>query len=75
MVRTYYIVASLLAVAASSLAIDPASKLAKSIRVPGAYIFQLEDGQVSSLLLLPLFCPSFMLWLVRFFSTPIAQQG
>ncbi|KAG6117699.1 hypothetical protein E4U13_000846 [Claviceps humidiphila] len=45
MVRTYYIVASLLAVAASSLAIDPASKLAKSIRVPGAYIFQLEDGQ------------------------------
>ncbi|KAG6133306.1 hypothetical protein E4U12_002843 [Claviceps purpurea] len=44
MVRAY-IVASLLAAAASSLAADPGSKLARSIRVPGAYIFQLEDGQ------------------------------
>ncbi|KAG6023323.1 hypothetical protein E4U40_004050 [Claviceps sp. LM458 group G5] len=44
MVRTY-IVASLLAAAASSLAADPRSKVAKSVRVPGAYIFQLEDGQ------------------------------
>ncbi|KAG5958742.1 hypothetical protein E4U57_001123 [Claviceps arundinis] len=40
-----YIVASLLTAAASSLAADPGSKVAKSVRVPGAYIFQLEDGQ------------------------------
>ncbi|KAG6117855.1 hypothetical protein E4U13_000737 [Claviceps humidiphila] len=40
-----YIVASLLAAAASSLAADPRSKVAKSIRVPGAYIFELEVGQ------------------------------
>ncbi|KAG6108398.1 hypothetical protein E4U14_003676 [Claviceps sp. LM454 group G7] len=44
MVRPY-IVASLLAAAASSLAADTGSKLAKSVRVPGAYIFELEDGQ------------------------------
>ncbi|KAG6175606.1 hypothetical protein E4U27_006049 [Claviceps purpurea] len=44
MVRTY-ILASLLAVAASSLAADPESTLAKSVQVPGAYIFELEDGQ------------------------------
>ncbi|KAG6149185.1 hypothetical protein E4U37_006981 [Claviceps purpurea] len=44
MVRTY-ILASLLAATASSLAADPGSKLAKSVRVPGAYIFELEDGQ------------------------------
>ncbi|KAG6042894.1 hypothetical protein E4U39_005293 [Claviceps sp. Clav50 group G5] len=41
MVRTY-LVASLFAGVASSLA---ASTVAKSVRVPGAYIFQLEDGQ------------------------------
>ncbi|KAG6106098.1 hypothetical protein E4U31_001031 [Claviceps sp. LM219 group G6] len=40
-----YIVASLLAATASSVAADPRSKVAKSVRVPGAYIFQLEDGQ------------------------------
>ncbi|KAG5913573.1 hypothetical protein E4U61_006753, partial [Claviceps capensis] len=47
MVRTY-IFASLLAAAASSLAsdrTDPRSTLAKSVQVPGAYIFELEDGQ------------------------------
>ncbi|KAG6097392.1 hypothetical protein E4U30_000735 [Claviceps sp. LM220 group G6] len=44
MVRTY-ILALLLAAAASSLAADPGSKLAKSVRVPGAYIFEFEDGQ------------------------------
>ncbi|KAG6117851.1 hypothetical protein E4U13_000733 [Claviceps humidiphila] len=44
MVRAY-IVASLLAAAVSSLADDPGSKLAKSVRVPGAYIFELELGQ------------------------------
>ncbi|KAG5932180.1 hypothetical protein E4U59_007689, partial [Claviceps monticola] len=43
MVRTY-ILASLLAAAASTVAADPGSKLAKSVRVPGAYIFELEDG-------------------------------
>ncbi|KAG6064320.1 hypothetical protein E4U33_006188 [Claviceps sp. LM78 group G4] len=41
MVRTY-LVASLFAAVASSL---EASTVAKSVRVPGAYIFQLEDGQ------------------------------
>ncbi|KAG6133307.1 hypothetical protein E4U12_002844 [Claviceps purpurea] len=44
MVRTY-ILASLLAAAASSLAADPESTLGKSVQVPGAYIFELEDGQ------------------------------
>ncbi|KAG6227823.1 hypothetical protein E4U26_001444 [Claviceps purpurea] len=44
MVRTY-ILASLLAAAASSLAADPEPTLAKSVQVPGAYIFELEDGQ------------------------------
>ncbi|KAG6146199.1 hypothetical protein E4U28_000953 [Claviceps purpurea] len=44
MIRAY-LVASLLAAAASSLASDPGSKVARSFRVPGAYIFQLQDGQ------------------------------
>ncbi|KAG5914438.1 hypothetical protein E4U61_005700, partial [Claviceps capensis] len=44
MVRTY-ILAPLLAAAASTLASDPRSTLAKSVQVPGAYIFELEDGQ------------------------------
>ncbi|KAG5938401.1 hypothetical protein E4U59_003800 [Claviceps monticola] len=44
MVRTC-LVASLLAAAASSLAAGPRSKGAKSVRVPGAYIFELESGQ------------------------------
>ncbi|KAG6095501.1 hypothetical protein E4U30_002411 [Claviceps sp. LM220 group G6] len=44
MVRTY-IVALLLAAAVSSLAARPRSKAAKSVRIPGAYIFELENGQ------------------------------
>ncbi|KAG5953461.1 hypothetical protein E4U58_000391, partial [Claviceps cyperi] len=44
MIRAY-LVASLLAAVVSSLAADPRSKIAKSVRVPGAYILQLEDGQ------------------------------
>ncbi|KAG6117700.1 hypothetical protein E4U13_000847 [Claviceps humidiphila] len=44
MVRTY-LVALLLAAAASSLAAGPRPKVAKSVRVPGAYIFELENGQ------------------------------
>ncbi|KAG6072405.1 hypothetical protein E4U16_005364 [Claviceps sp. LM84 group G4] len=40
-----YILASLLAAVASSLAADPKSTPTKSARVPGAYIFELEDGQ------------------------------
>ncbi|KAG6065101.1 hypothetical protein E4U33_005962, partial [Claviceps sp. LM78 group G4] len=44
MVRTC-VVALLLAAVASSLAAEPGSKVTKSVRVPGAYIFQLEDGQ------------------------------
>ncbi|KAG5987990.1 hypothetical protein E4U52_006998 [Claviceps spartinae] len=40
-----YIVALLLVAASSSLAADTGSKLAKSVRVPGAYIFELDDGQ------------------------------
>ncbi|KAG6027485.1 hypothetical protein E4U19_001981 [Claviceps sp. Clav32 group G5] len=44
MVRIY-LVASLLAAAASSLAAGPRSKVAKSVRVPGAYIFELENDQ------------------------------
>ncbi|KAG6313820.1 hypothetical protein E4U44_002230 [Claviceps purpurea] len=44
MVRTC-LVASLLAAAASSLAAGPRSKGAKSVRVPGAYIFELQSGQ------------------------------
>ncbi|KAG6058762.1 hypothetical protein E4U17_007567 [Claviceps sp. LM77 group G4] len=44
MVRIY-LVASLLAAAASSLAAGQRSKVAKSVRVPGAYIFELENDQ------------------------------
>ncbi|KAG6170215.1 hypothetical protein E4U51_001028 [Claviceps purpurea] len=44
MVRTS-LVASLLVAAASSLAAGTRSRGAKSVRVPGAYIFQLEEGQ------------------------------
>lgn len=44
MVRTSLFV-SLLAAAASTLAADPA-KIVKTV-VPGAYIFELEDGHVS----------------------------
>ncbi|KAG6114472.1 hypothetical protein E4U13_003348 [Claviceps humidiphila] len=44
MVRTY-IVALLLVAAVSSLAARPKSKAARSVRIPGAYIFELENGQ------------------------------